>query len=80
MVEENGKYYPKNGGKPVYMYDLDGNFIRSFETTQECADYFEYEREYINHNLKYCDKIRKDDKWYRISREKKDNVSANNSN
>ena len=66
----------------VYMYDLEGNFIRSFETTQECAEYFEKwgGREYINHNLKYCDKIRKDSKWYRISREKKDNVSANNSN
>ena len=55
--------------KPVYMYDTEGNFIRKFETTEECADYFDKERDYINHNLKYCKKIRKDGRWYVISRE-----------
>ena len=56
--------------KPVYMYDIDMNFIRKFETTQECADYFEKERDYINHSLKYNSKIRKDGKWYLIRRNK----------
>lgn len=55
--------------KPVYLYDADMNFIKKFETTQECADFFEKEMDYINHNLKYCKKIRKDDKWYVIKRE-----------
>lgn len=64
--------------KKVYMYDLKGEKIKEFETTQDCADYFEKEREYINHNLKYCDKIRKNGCWYRLSRE--ENVFANNRN
>lgn len=53
---------------PVYMYDLKMNFIRKFETTQECAEYFGKERLYINHSLKYRAKIRKDGKWYIIRR------------
>ena len=53
---------------PVYMYDLEMNFIRKFETTQECAEYFGKERLYINHSLKYRAKIRKDGKWYIIRR------------
>ena len=60
------------------MYDLEGNLIKEFKTTQDCADYFDKEREYINHNLKYYDKIRKDGKWYRISRER--DVFINNNN
>lgn len=59
--------------KPIYMYDLDGNLVQYFNTTQDCANYFDkIDRDYINHNLKYCKKIRKDGKWYIISREKKD--------
>lgn len=57
--------------KPVYLYDIDGNFITKFPTTRDCGDYFDYTREYINHNLKYRKKIRKDGKWYIISREEK---------
>ena len=56
--------------KPVYMYDTDNNFIRKFETTQECAEFFNKERAYINHSLKYRKKIRKDGKWYVIKRQK----------
>lgn len=56
--------------KPVYLYDADMNFIRMFETTHECADFFDKDRDYINHNLKYCKKIRKDDKWFVIKRER----------
>ena len=58
----------RNGVKPVYMYDLEGNLIKEFESTRLCADYFEKEAEYINHSLKYYKKIRKDDKWYIIKR------------
>lgn len=58
--------------KPVYMFDMDGNFLRKFENTLECAIYFNVEPEYINHNLKYCKKIRyKRYKWYKISRKEK---------
>ena len=58
--------------KPVYLFDIEGNFLKKFETTQDCADYFGKEREYINHNLCYCDKFRYNGKWYRLSREKLD--------
>lgn len=54
--------------KEVFLYDLEGNMIHRFSKTSECADFFNYSNEYINHNLKYSDKIRKDNKWYRISR------------
>ena len=54
--------------KPVYLLAVDGKFIRKFETTHECADYFDKDREYINHNLKCCKKIRKDNKWFLIRR------------
>lgn len=57
-----GKY------KKVYMYDMNNNLIKIFETTLECAKYFGKPNSYINHSL-YCnDKIRKDNKWYKISR------------
>ena len=55
--------------KPVYLYDIKGNFIKKFETTKECGDYFNQDRDYINHSLAYYKKIRKDGKWYVISRE-----------
>jgi len=58
-------------GKAVYVYDVKGELIKEFETTKDCAEYFEKEREYINHNLKYYRKIRKDGEWYILSREKK---------
>ena len=54
--------------RKVYLYDNEMNFIREFETTQECADFFEKEKDYINHHLKYREKIRKDGVWYRIKR------------
>lgn len=56
--------------KKVYLYDLDGVLLKEFSTTEECADYFDKDREYINHNLKYCKKIRKNGKWFVIRREK----------
>ena len=55
--------------KPVYMFDINGNFIRKFETTQECADFFGKDRDYINHSLAYYKKIKKGGEWYVISRE-----------
>lgn len=57
-----------SGSKPVYMYDLEGNLIKYFKSTLECAEYFDKDREYINHSLKYYKKIRKDGKWYKIGR------------
>lgn len=56
--------------KPVYLHRVDGTFIEKFNTTRDCADYFNKDREYINHNLKYCKKIRKNGKWFVIRREK----------
>jgi len=56
--------------KPVYLYDMDMNFIEKFNTTDDFADYCGYTREYICHNLKYCKKIRVGDGWYIIKREK----------
>lgn len=56
--------------KPVYLYDINMNLIKKFETTKECAEFFEKNAEYINHSLIYNSKIRKGDEWYIISREK----------
>ena len=56
--------------KPVYMYDINMNFIMKFETTQDCADYFDKDKDYINHSLKYNAKIRKDGRWYIIKRDR----------
>ena len=55
--------------KPVYLYDTNYNFICKFDTTRDCAEWFDKDREYINHSLKYCKKIKKNYKWYIISRE-----------
>lgn len=54
--------------KKVYLYNLNKELIKVFKTTQECADYFDYEREYIYHSLKYYKKIKRKGKWYLISR------------
>ena len=58
----------KSTKKPIYLYDIDMNFIKKFETTDDFAEYCGYEREYIYHNLKYCKKIRIDKDWYVIRR------------
>lgn len=55
--------------KPVYLYDVNMNFIRKFETTHECAEFFDKDRNYINYNLKYHKRIRKNGKWFVIKRE-----------
>ena len=57
--------------KKVYMYNLDNELVRVFNTTEECGDYFGYDKAYLYHNLKYCKKIRhkKERKWYIIRRE-----------
>lgn len=57
--------------KKVYMYNLDNELVRVFDTTEECGRYFGYDKEYLYHNLKYCKKIRhkKERKWYIIRRE-----------
>ena len=60
----NNKSHPKK----VYMYDTNGNLLRVFETSFECADYFNKDVQYIYYNIKYFKKIRKDDKWYVIKR------------
>lgn len=54
--------------KPVYLYDLNKNMLNRFATTYECACFFGKDAIYINHNLKYCKKIRRDGEWYLISR------------
>jgi hypothetical protein len=59
-------------GKPMYVYGMDGKLEYEFETTQDCADFFEKDKDYINHNVKYCKKIRRDGVWYSLSREKKE--------
>lgn len=59
----------RKNSKPVYLYNLDYSLICKFETTEECAVFFGCERQYINHNLKYCKKIRKNGEWFIISRE-----------
>ena len=63
--------------KPVYLYDLKGNLLLEFESTNDCAKYFEKDCEYINHNLKYCKKIRKNGKWFIISRRKEQKGNEN---
>lgn len=56
--------------KPVYMYDLEMNLLKEFKTTAECANYFEKDKDYINHSLKYNAKIRRNGNWYIIKRER----------
>lgn len=56
--------------KPVYMYDMWGDLFMEFKTTKECAEYCEKEPEYINYNIKYCNKIRVDGIWFKLRRNK----------
>ena len=56
--------------KPIYLYDLSMNLIKSFATTQECADYLNKEVQYLYYNLKYFKKIRFNNKWYILKRNK----------
>lgn len=58
--------------KKVYVYDLNDNLIMEFETTQECADFFGKEREYINHKVKSEAKFRYNGEWYKLTRERID--------
>lgn len=57
--------------KKVYMYDLEGNLIKVFETTNDCGEFFGCDNDYINHNLKYCKKKRYKDTWVILSRTQK---------
>ena len=56
--------------KKVYMYDTNGKLLRVFDTSFDCADYFEQDVDYLYHNIKYCKRIRhkKEQKWYVIKR------------
>ena len=56
--------------KKVYMYDTNGNLVRIFDTSFDCADYFDKDVHYIYYNIKYFKKIynRKERKWYVIKR------------
>jgi hypothetical protein len=54
--------------KPLYLYDINYNFIKKFETTDDAAIYLNKDREYLYHNLKYCKKFRLDNAWYILSR------------
>lgn len=54
--------------KKVYMYDTNGNLLRVFDTSFDCADYFDKDVHYIYYNIKYFNRIRKDGKWYVIKR------------
>ena len=54
--------------KKVYMYDTNGNLLKVFPTSFECADFFDKPPQYIYYNIKYFKKIRKDGKWYVIKR------------
>ena len=54
--------------KPVKLFDEKMNFIKEFKTTRECAEFFNKSMAYINYNLKYFSKIRKNGKWFIITR------------
>lgn len=56
--------------KKVYLYDTNDSLIKVFKTSFDCADYFNYDPQYIYHNIKYCKKIwhKKERKWYVIKR------------
>lgn len=62
------KWYKKK--KPIYLYDMDMNFLKKFDTTDDFTEYSGYDRLYIYHNLKYCKKIKIDHEWFIIKREK----------
>ena len=52
----------------INLYDKDMNFIKTFKSVEECAEFFDKDKNYIHHNLKYRDKIGKDGTWYKIRR------------
>jgi len=52
----------------IKLYNQNKEYIKTFESRQECAEYFDKFPEYISHNLKYCKRIRKDDKWYYLEK------------
>ena len=56
--------------KKVYMYDTNGNLLRIFDTSFDCADYFDKDVQYIYYNIKYFKKIwnKRERKWYVIKR------------
>lgn len=58
--------------KKLYLYTLDNELVKEFNTTDEGADFFDKDRLYLYHNLKYCKKFRFNNKWYKLSRKKKD--------
>ena len=52
----------------INLYDKDMNYIKTFKSVEECAEFFDKEKNYIHYNLKYRDKIGKDGTWYKIRR------------
>lgn len=54
--------------KPLYLYDMNNNLIKKFDTTDEAAEYLGKAREYLYHALKYCNKFRFNNAWYKLSR------------
>lgn len=61
---------PHFNSRSVFVYDLNGNLIKKFESTLECAEYFNKEREYINHSIWKKMKFRHNNEWYRLKRKK----------
>lgn len=68
-----GKY------KKVYLYSIDNELIKKFNTTEECAKYMGKDTMYLYHNIKYCKKIWFNNKWYKLSRTLKRVVSKQQS-
>lgn len=58
--------------KCVYVYTEDWKFVEYYKSTFDCADAFEKDVDYINHVIWLKQKIRRDGKWYRLTREKID--------
>ena len=56
--------------KKIYLYDLNMNLIKEFNSTQECATFLSKDTAYLYHNLKYCSRIRYNDNWYILRRDK----------
>lgn len=56
--------------KKIYLYDLNMNLIKEFNSTQECATFLNKDTMYLYHNLKYCSRIRHNDNWYILRRDK----------
>ncbi len=69
-LEKVKKMKPHFNSRSVFVYDLNGNLIKKFESTLECAEYFNKEREYINHSIWEKMKFRHNNEWYRLKRKK----------